>query len=314
VGEDVAAVQLNPEEEVVVLKSDPITFSTTRLGYYSVVVSANDIATAGARPRWLLATLLLPVGTNAAQAQAMIAEINDFCIRYDIQLSGGHTEITDAVTQPVVVAQLTGTVAKTELLDKRLIERGDRILMTKSVAIEGTATIAREFPCELCHLGLSEGEVAGAQQLLEEPGISILHEAQIVSQLAGVIALHDVTEGGIATALDELSLATGRKILVDPSRISILPATKRICRVLGIDPLGLIGSGSLLIVCRESASDVISARLRAAGIPFEVLGWATDAGRGIDLKDSDEAWPQFETDEISRAFAILSSLKESPKS
>jgi hydrogenase maturation factor len=309
VGEDVAAIQMRDDEEIVVLKSDPITFSTNRLGYYSVVINANDIATSGAKPRWLLATILLPEGANATFAQALIAEIDEFCDQYGIHLCGGHTEITDAVNQPVVIAQIAGTVTRERLLDKRCIGQGDQVLLTKGIAIEGTTTLAHEFPQELLRLGLSEKEILDAQLLLEEPGISILEEARLAAELDGVIAMHDVTEGGIATALAELSLAANRRIQIDPDLITILPETERFCAVLGLDPLGLIGSGSLLIVCRKSAADKVSARLREAGITADILGLAGERGRGVDLANSEGVWPRFETDEIARAFDILNSLK-----
>lgn len=309
-GEDVAALELTSIDEVLVLKSDPITFATDHLGYYSVVVNANDLATSGAIPRWLLATVLLPVGANAARAQQIIAEINEFCGRYHIQLCGGHTEITPAVTQAVVIAQLSGSVTRSGLLKKQSIRVGDRILLTKELAIEGVATIAHEYPLELSKLGLSTADLSRAQLLLESPGISVLQEAQLVSGLKGVKAMHDVTEGGLATALDELSAASSSRMLIDRAKIRILPEAEKICRALGIDPLGLLGSGSLLIVCSEDACQKVLSTLESAGINAEVLGQVSASGRGVEWISGEEKWPVFETDEISRAFEILSQVRK----
>ena len=305
VGEDVAAVELSSCDEVLVLKSDPITFPTSKLGYYAVVINANDLATTGARPRWLLTTLLLPTTTNAAMAQRTIAEIEEFCRQYRVQLCGGHTEITGAVTQPVVVAQLTGTVARKRLLEKGNISTGDQILMTQGVAIEGTATLATEFPAELKQLGLSDEELSSAQNLLYNPGISILKEAQSICMLEGVTAMHDVTEGGIATALEELSSAGNKKIRIERNAIPVLPETARVCHLLGLDPLGLLGSGSLLITCSATACPSVLAKLRTDGIPAVILGEVLAEGRGVEETEGHLTWPKFDIDEISRAFDAL---------
>ena len=313
IGEDVAAVNLTSKDEGLVLKSDPITFATDRLGYYAIVVSANDLATAGAVPRWLLTTILLPIGTNAAQAQKIIAEVNEFCGRYHLQLCGGHTEITHAVSQSVVVAHLTGTATRSDLLEKQHISTGDRVLLTKGVAIEGAATIAHEFPQELLKLGLSENDISSAQRLLYDPGISVLGEAQLAKGLDGVTAMHDVTEGGLATALDELSAASNCRISIDTQKIHILPEAKKICQLLGLDPLGLIASGSLLITCKKSACGNVLMKLRSAGITTEVLGKAKGPGRGIELTQDNATWPKFETDEISRAFEILTKVRSASR-
>ena len=107
VGEDVAAVSL-AGEDTLVLKSDPITFATDAIGYYSMVVNANDLATCGARPRWMLATLLFPPGTLPRRIRQVMVELQQAASQFGVSLCGGHTEITDAVTRPVVVGAVGG--------------------------------------------------------------------------------------------------------------------------------------------------------------------------------------------------------------
>jgi HAD superfamily hydrolase (TIGR01509 family) len=312
VGEDYAAVKLEPKDEVLVLKSDPVTFATSRIGYFAAVVNANDIATSGAVPRWLLATLLFPeIGTNAASIQQTIVELHEACSRFGIQLCGGHTEITTAVNQAVVVAQLIGTVTRERLVEKRGTSPGDRILLTKAIAVEGTAIIAQEFPEKLRKLGLSDKEIAGAQSLLDDPGISVLEEAKVAAGYEDVTAMHDVTEGGLATALEELSSATRHRIQIDPGTIPVLAETRKICDALGLDPLGLIGSGSLIIVCRAASCGAIARELKKSGISVSTVGEVLDAGYGVEFCSSASEVPagsSFETDEITRAFQVLREL------
>jgi hydrogenase expression/formation protein HypE len=307
VGEDVAAVPL-AGEEVLVLKSDPVTFATEAGGYYAVTININDIATSGATPRWLLACLLFPVGTNAVRIGLTIQELHRTAREQGLILCGGHTEITDAVTRPIVAAQVAGTVSRRQLIHKRNMAEGDRILMTKRLAIEATSIIAREFPQRLKDSGLDDRAIERCRGFLFDPGISVLREARIAAQSGAVSAMHDITEGGLATALRELSSAAGRRIRVFRDRIPMYPETEAICQALGLNPLGVIGSGSLLIACRPSAAEGLMAELGAAGIDAVCVGEVQPGETGVDAVDpsgNQAAWPDFEVDEITRLFSDL---------
>lgn len=306
VGEDVAAVSLSGEDTLV-LKSDPITFATDAVGYYAMVVNANDLATCGAKPRWMLATLLFPPGTSPGRVRQVMVELHQAASQFGVSLCGGHTEITDAVTRPVVVGQLAGTVSRSRLIDKRQMRAGDRVLITKGVAVEGTALIAREFAPRLLELGLRRKEVEQCRGFLTDPGISILREAEIAAGCKEVRALHDVTEGGVATAVRELGAAGGRRLRVYPGRIPVFGPTARICKLLDLNPLGLIGSGSLLIACGPEACGDICDALRDAGIPVAAIGEVLEEGSGVEALEREDgrpaAWPAFETDEIARLYS-----------
>ena len=301
VGEDTAAVDVGPEE-VLVLKSDPITFATDSIGQYAVLINANDIATSGAKPRWLLTTLLFPSGVTPSEISQVIDELKTFCKKWDITLCGGHTEITDAVTRPVVTGMMAGTVTRSRLIDKRNMAPGDRVLLTKGVAVEGTAIIAREFGERLKSLGMNDSEIDTGRRFLAN--ISILTEAQIAAESEATCAMHDVTEGGLATALEELGIAGGHRIKINMDTIPVFAQTGKICQLLDINPLGLIGSGSLLICCREAGCEDLMAAVRKAGIEITCIGEVLQPGRGIIAeKDKQPApWPQFETDEITKLY------------
>jgi hydrogenase maturation factor len=302
VGEDTAAVDIDKEDSLV-LTSDPITFATDAIGEYAVLVNANDVATSGAIPRWFLTSLLFPLGSTASMIRHVMAELAAVCKRCGITLCGGHTEITDAVNRPVVTGMLAGTVSRDLLLDKKHMRPGDHILLTKGVAVEGTAIIAREFEGRLIELGVPRATIDQAKTLLSN--ISVLDEARIAVATVGVSALHDVTEGGLATALEELSIAGAFGIEVQVSRIPILAETRAVCRPLKIDPLGLIGSGSLLICCRSHAAELLLERLEASHIRAARIGTVVDAPPGISAMDGEAAaiWPRFRVDEIARLFA-----------
>jgi HAD superfamily hydrolase (TIGR01509 family) len=301
VGEDVAAVDVS-DEQVLVLKSDPITFVTESLGEYVVLVNANDIATSGASPRWLIATALFPADTTPSTVIHVLRDLADSCRRYDITLCGGHTEITEAVTRPVVIGTMAGTVERARLIDKRDIRSGDRVLLTKAVAVEGTAIIAGEFRDRLEALGMRPDEIDVCRSFLDH--IGVLTEAAVARAHSGVTAMHDVTEGGLATALRELCAAGGYGVEVDVDTIPVFDQTATICRLLDLDPLGLIGSGSLLVCCRDRGHEALVAAIRAAGVDVTLIGRVTGPGQSVSaVRDGCVAeWPVFAVDELARLF------------
>ena len=302
VGEDIAAVDV-AGEEVLVLKSDPITFATDAIGRYAVLVNANDIATSGAAPRWLLTTLLFPVGSTPSQIAGVVHDLDAFCRAWGITLCGGHTEITDAVSRPVVAGMMAGTVARRRLIDKRRMRPGDQLVMTKAAGVEGTAILARELAAGLRRRGMNAAEVGRCRDFLDR--VSIIPEARRAGDTPGISAMHDVTEGGVATALEELGAAGGCRLRVHVDRIPIYPETRRVCRLLGIHPLGLIGSGALLICCRPKAARTLLRRLAADGIDAVRIGEVAGKGTGVEaLRNGRRArWPRFAVDEIARLFA-----------
>jgi hydrogenase expression/formation protein HypE len=299
IGEDAAAVDVSAEE-VLVLASDPITLVMDSIARYVVLANANDVATSGADPRWLLTTLMFPPGSTASEIVALVSAIQEMCASCGISLCGGHTEITDAVSRPLAVGTMAGTAPADRVLDKSKMRPGDRVLLTKGVSVEGTGLIAREFPAQLAAGGMTAEEIARCAAFLER--ISILEEARICHRSQAVTALHDVTEGGLATALTELAAAGGYRLRVDMDAIPVYPETVRICEVAGIDPLGLIGSGSLLITCAAAGSRELAESIRAKGVAVSEIGEVLGPGVGIEAsKDGAAAvWPIFERDEVSR--------------
>ena len=287
VGEDAAAVDV-AGAEVMVLASDPITLAVDSMARYTVLVNANDIATTGANPKWLLSTLLFPPGSSASEVLAMTRDIQAECAACGIALCGGHTEISDAVSRPLVVGMVAGTALKAQLIDKRNMREGDRIVLTKRVAVEGTGLIAREFGSAAGRRRSEPAEIGKAAGFLEQ--IGILDEARIARSVPGVTAMHDVTEGGLATAVRELGAAGGRRLRLHLDRIPIYPETRRICKALDLEPLGLIGSGSLLITCSPDQAGGLVAAIKAAGIEATDIGEVLDEGEGVEASTTARRW------------------------
>ena len=301
IGRDAAVISF--PDRYLVAKTDPITFATDQIGWYAVQVNANDIAAMGGKPLWFLATLLLPEGkTGFAEVEAIFAQIAEACRELGIVLCGGHTEITHGFDRPVVVGQMLGEVEREKLIIPERARPGDDILLTKGIAIEGTALIAREKESVLAQLG--EEFVTKCRSLLRRPGISVVRDAQIANYTAVLHALHDPTEGGLATGLHELAAAAHVGLLVEMERITILPETALLCQELGLDPLGLLASGALLIAAPEGEAPKIITALQAAGIGASVIGKILEKEKGVKLmrRGRVEDLPVFSRDELARFF------------
>jgi len=291
-------------EILLVLKSDPITFATDQIGWYLVQVNANDIATTGAIPRWLLVTTLLPEGSaTPSQVEGIANQVYAACQELGISVIGGHTEITNGLDHPILVGTLIGEVERQRLITPRGAKPGDRLMLTKGVPIEATAILAREFP-DLLRSFLTEDELAQAQDFLHHPGISVLRDAQVACRSGKVTAMHDPTEGGLACALWELAEACGNTLIVNFSSVPVHPLSARICQAMNLNPLASIASGALLLTAPASSSGPIQRALAAEGIACVELG-SVEAGPAAVYQDTLPAripFPRPDRDEITRLF------------
>jgi len=279
IGIDCALVEV--ADTLLVVKSDPITFATDAIGWYVVQVSTNDLATTGATPRWLLVTMLLPEArTTARLVERISQDVYRACRDIGVTVIGGHTEITAKLDRPILVGTLMGTVDRTRLVTPQGAREGDRILLTKGVPIEAAAILVREFPNRARH-ALSAAELRRARAFLYNPGISVLREAKIALQAGQVTAMHDPTEGGLATALWELAEASGRSLTIDRRAVPIPPLAARICQVFDLDPWTAIASGALLITAPAGEAPQICHAIAAAGIACADIGEVVDGPASV---------------------------------
>ena len=303
VGRDVAVVDAGGNRYWL-LKSDPVTFATDEIAHYAVTVNANDIATAGGTPRWFLATLLLPeAGITRGEVASLFEQIRAACGRCGVTLVGGHTEVTAAVNRVVIAGSMVGEVAKGSLIRSCDVAIGDAILCSKGVPIEACAILAREKREELLAAGFAPEVLAGLANLLHDPGISVLEDARTACAAAPVHAMHDPTEGGVATALWELALASEVGLLVDAASIPVLDAARSLCAHFGIDPLGAIASGALLVAVAPEDADRVTRACAAKGIRCARIATAVDPARGVRLVSGgrEVELPRFDQDEIVKA-------------
>jgi hydrogenase expression/formation protein HypE len=306
IGNDCAIVKTS--DQLLVFKSDPITFATDSIGWYLVQVNVNDIATTGAKPRWMLLTLLLPEVNAQVLLDQITSQVREACLALGLTVIGGHTEITHGLDRPILVGTVIGLIDKADPITPAGARSGDRLLLSKGIPIEATAILAREFPHRLMEApdGLSLTDLQQAREFLFQPGISILAEAQVAAQVGGTHAMHDPTEGGLYAALWEMAEASGHSILVDLSKTFIFPLSQRICQILDLDPFGAIASGALLLAVDPKKAREVKYAIQRIGITCVDIGQFVDRSDQPEVRNGTFENSQLinrpEIDEISKLF------------
>jgi hydrogenase maturation factor len=303
IGEDAAVVDLGKgEDRYLIITSDPITFTTEEMGYYGVVVNVNDIATRGGIPKWFLATLLFPEkGADQNLIEKIFSQIHKACRQFKISFIGGHTEITPGLDRPILSGHMIGEVKKDRLVRTSGAKEGDLLLLAKGVCIEGTSIMAREKEKELRKKGYASSFIQRAKHFIFNPGIDVLEVAQIASQSAHIHAMHDPTEGGLINGIIEMAWACKKQIEVDFKKVFIYEESKILCREFGINPLGTIASGALLIALPPDELLFLEKAFKKNSIPIQVIG-KIKKGPSRVMTDRGKELKPIERDEILKIY------------
>ena len=307
VGVDAAVLDL--EGQLLVASSDPITFPNDLPGWYAVQVNANDVAAMGATPRWFLSTILLPAGTLPETATEVFNQVLHACQELNVALVGGHTEVTQGIEHIFVAGCMLGTVDRDRLVTTSGAQPGDSVLATKGIAIEGTALLGRDFSPQLITAGVDAITLQHARGLLDTLGISVVHDCSVVRHAARVHCMHDVTEGGLATALYEVAQAAGVGVVIEEGSVPVLPQCADICQAIGLDPFGLLSSGCLLVTLPPEDVPAALSALEAEGIDAYEIGHVTEPEEGVKMigdSHEPEDLPVFTRDELARFIEEIS--------
>ncbi|SET41439.1 AIR synthase family protein [[Clostridium] polysaccharolyticum] len=296
VGEDCAMLQVGPDE-VLVMSTDPITGTTKEIGTFAVHVTANDIASSGAEPIGILLTLILPEQISESDIKQIMKEAEAVCEELNIEIMGGHTEVSKAVNQPLISVTGIGKIKKNEMLKTAGLKPGQELVMTKWAGLEGTAILAKEKENEL-RGRFHQDFIDRAKEMFQY--ISVVREAKI-AKMMGVSSMHDVTEGGIFGALWEAAAASGAGIEVDLKKIPIKQETIEICEIFDLNPYMLMSSGCMLI-STDKGNALVEA-LKNEGISSAIIGRVIKGNDRIIINEDEKRYLEPpKTDELYKAF------------
>ncbi|MBN1786710.1 MAG: AIR synthase family protein [Candidatus Methanofastidiosa archaeon] len=281
VGEDAAVLELGDGYQIVA--SDPVTGAAKNIGYHAVHVNANDIAATGGDPQYMTVTILLRKGSSEEELKDIMSQINDACKGIGAYVVGGHTEMVPELKINIICGTMFGYAKK--YVKTSGARPGDRILLTKGAAIEGTSILAHEYE-EVLLNEFGPGIVNKAK--LYSKKLSIIPDAKLVRDYS--TAMHDPTEGGIAGALNEMAIASECGFDVDVSKIPVSEETSAICSYFSIDPLTLISSGTLLATVPPENIEKVEEIMRASSIEYSFIGEMTKSGNSLPMPDHDALW------------------------
>ena len=292
IGEDCAVVDFGQYE--CIMSTDPITAAVSDIGRLAIHITCNDIASNGVQPLGIMLAVMLPEGTTADDVEHIMGQAAETAAALQVEIIGGHTEITPAVKQPVIVSTAIGKAVNGTSQSGNGMETGDYIMITKSAGLEGAGIIACDYG-ERLKSALSEEEIQRAVGFLDK--VSVVAEG-IAAGKVGTHGMHDITEGGILGAVWEMCQIAGKGAQLWEDKIPMEPETKKICEYFNIDPLRLISSGSMAIIVPADKLDEMENAMAEAGVPAGIIGRIEDAEYGIKIDSIDVAPPS--SDEIYR--------------
>lgn len=297
-GEDCAVIDFG--DEVCLISSDPITGAAEGIGELAVHVACNDIAANGGTPVGVQIVLLAPAQIKEEQISQIMADIQATAAALEVEVMGGHTEITSKVTDCVVSVTAVGRAPKGRYVTSQGAKPGDDLIITKGLAIEATAILAREY-AHLLSFPVSKGQISFFTKQL-----SVVPEGILAAQY-GVHAMHDITEGGLLGAVREVCHASGVGVGAEifEGKAPVHPLTAQIAEELKLDPLALLSSGSMLIAAPDGAGLV--EHLGEHGIDAFVVGTITRAKQPVVVRKTGEreAIAEHVEDELWKFMAAL---------
>lgn len=295
VGLDCAALELG-EGEAMVMSTDPITGTVKDIGSHCIHITANDLAASGAEPVGIMLTVLLTEDTEEAEIRKMMEDAERTCKELNMEILGGHTEVTDVVKQPLISVTGVGRIKKEHLLTHIHAMPNQDVVITKWIGLEGTSILAKERESQLLRT-FSPAFVNTAKSF--DQYLSVVKEGRIAASL-GVSAMHDITEGGVFGALWEMAAAGNVGLDIDLKTIPIRQETVEVCEYFRVNPYQIMSSGSMMITTKDGAALVRA--LEQEGIHAVVVGRTTSGNdkilrNGQEIRYLDRPQP----DELYRA-------------
>lgn len=273
IGEDAAIIDIG-DGKVLVIHVDPITGAVEFIGWLAVHIACNDIAVRGARPRWLLPVLYLPENTSEEAVDRITAQIDQAAKEVGAMVVGGHSEFTPGIDRPLVSMTALGLAEKSRYITTSGARAGDAVIMTKTAGVEGTAILASDFSNTLAEKGVPADVIERGRGFIEM--VSVVREALALAEAGLATSMHDPTEGGVLGGLVEIAYASNKTIHVWEDKIKVAEETKAMAKALGLDPLKLISSGTLIAtVPRDRAEDALKI-LRGIGVEASVIGYVEE--------------------------------------
>ena len=262
----------------------PVTEKVDYAGSYAVMKAVGNLVIHGIEPDHVTVSILLPEETEEKQLKAIVRDVIAACNEYGVTYAGGHTEVTSAVTRPVITANCMGTAenGSFDIGKNKKLKSGLALVITKWIGLEGTAMLAQQGREELC----SKYPVPFVRDAIEfKDYLNVAKEAAVAIK-SGAVAVTDISNGGVFASLWDIAERAGTGLCVDLKSIPIRQETVEICEFYEINPYQLLSGGALLIACEDG--DRLVAEFEKEGIPAKVVGYLKNGNDKI-ITNADES-------------------------
>ena len=199
-GVDGAVLDMGSKNAIVSM--DPITGAVERIGWEAININANDVATFGVEPAFFFSCIMLPENVDSNIIEKISTQMHNAAKELGIAIVGGHCEVTPGLANPIVVGCIMGLTEKGKYVTAAGAKTGDKIILTKTAGIEGTAILATDREEQLKKV-FNQTLLEGAKQFYNQ--ISVVKDALTAYRTGGVHAMHDPTEGGILNGIHEMA-------------------------------------------------------------------------------------------------------------
>lgn len=291
IGEDCSIIDLKSfKDDLMLISSDPITFTSKNIGKLGVIINTNDIYATGGRGYGVILNIFLTENSTIDDFENIMEQIHNECLIHNIEILGGHTEVTDIVNDIMISMTIIGTSSKDNLVKTGSSNLGDMIFITKTLGIEGTTVLYDKYKDDILQI-LNEDDLKEIEEFRDK--ISIRNESLILNNFE-ITSMHDITEGGLIGALLEMSMASDKGFKIYKDKIGISTVTEKICSFLKVDILKLISSGNLIFTCNKIYGEQIQKELNQKGIECFLIGEIIESGNYI-LNDGYDKKIDFDT-------------------
>ncbi|HLN45457.1 MAG TPA: AIR synthase-related protein [Candidatus Sulfotelmatobacter sp.] len=296
-----AGVHLIGDEYLVVATDPCIGVPDEWFGWLLINYAASDVALFGSKPEFCTITLLGPIGTTASTFQKLMKQICTAADELDIAIVRGHTGTYFGLSTVLGVCTAYGTVAKEKLITPGNAKPNDLILYTKSIGLETLVNFTLTHKTQAERLfGIKTTENLSSQVHLQ----SCVKEALSLTEILGVNALHDATEGGLVAALNEMAEASKLGFSVEFDMIPISGEMLMLQKTYSLNDeqvLSASSTGSVIIAADAEVRAEIEKRLAKIGVATHVIGKFTqDKSRTLVRKGKGKRFPEVPVDPYER--------------
>ncbi len=229
----------------------PLRFPGGSIGHLAVHGTVNDLAMAGAVPRWLSAAFVLEEGFSIAELRAIVADMATAAAAAGVRIVTGDTKVVPRGAADGLFITTAGVGVVPAGREFTRAQPGDRVLLSGTMGDHGMAVMLARGDLDI------EADIAS-----DTAAVGDMVEA-LWAAAPSLRFLRDPTRGGVGTVCNELAQATGLAVVLDEESLPVTPTVNGACEMLGIDPLYVANEGKVLAVVAPEEAEAGLAALRA---------------------------------------------------